>query len=187
MSPSSGWRASGIGAVRALKAGGANVFAWDDKEDCARGGRGRGRDRDALARLAVGQDRRAGAFSPGVPLTHPKPHDIVAHAPSSIGVEVIGDIELFAREIGPDALVPGRAPVIAVTGTNGKSTTTALIGHILAACGFDAQVGGNIGKAGARACAAGRQDDLCAGDVLVSDRSVARSNARCRGPVQHHA
>ncbi len=56
-------------------------------------------------------------------------------------------MELFAREIGADPAVPGRASVIAVTGTNGKSTTTALVGHILAANGFDAQVGGNIGKA----------------------------------------
>ena len=58
---------------------------------------------------------------------------------------VIGDVELFAREIRPDA-ANGQAPVIAITGTNGKSTTTALIGHILAAAGFDAQIGGNIGK-----------------------------------------
>ena len=63
-----------------------------------------------------------------------------------MGIEIIGDIELFAREIRPDPAAPGLAPVIAITGTNGKSTTTALIGHILAACGFDAQVGGNIGK-----------------------------------------
>jgi UDP-N-acetylmuramoylalanine--D-glutamate ligase len=81
-----------------------------------------------------------------VPLTHPKPHEVVQHA-SRAGVAVIGDVELFAREIRPDPSGKGRAPLIAVTGTNGKSTTTALIGHILSACGFDAQVGGNIGKA----------------------------------------
>jgi UDP-N-acetylmuramoylalanine--D-glutamate ligase len=62
-------------------------------------------------------------------------------------VPVIGDVELFAREIRPNASGPGRTPVIAITGTNGKSTTTALLGHILANVGFDAQVGGNIGKA----------------------------------------
>jgi UDP-N-acetylmuramoylalanine--D-glutamate ligase len=56
-------------------------------------------------------------------------------------------MELFAREMRGDRTKPGRAPVIAVTGTNGKSTTTALIGHILAECGFNAEVGGNIGKA----------------------------------------
>jgi UDP-N-acetylmuramoylalanine--D-glutamate ligase len=74
-----------------------------------------------------------------VPLTHPQPHGVVQHA-NSAKVPVIGDVELFAREIA------GKAPLIAITGTNGKSTTTALIGHILSACGLDPQVGGNIGK-----------------------------------------
>ncbi len=58
------------------------------------------------------------------------------------GVEIIGDIELFARERALDA--PG-APFIAITGTNGKSTTTALIAHILRQAGLDVQLGGNIG------------------------------------------
>ena len=132
---------SGLAAVRALKAGGAEVFAWDDKDELRRSAAAEGaaslpwRDWpwDKIAALVL---------SPGVPLTHPRPHDIVVKAKES-GVEVIGDIELLAREIGPEAA--NRAPVIAVTGTNGKSTTTALIGHILAAAGFDAQVGGNIG------------------------------------------
>ena len=136
---------SGMASVRALKAGGARVFAWDDA--------------DAPRKLAA----EAGAtiapwsewpwdrlnslvLSPGVPLTHPAPHPVVAKAKAAV-VEVIGDMEIFAREIGADMLVPGRAPVIAVTGTNGKSTTTALIAHIMSACGFDVQVGGNIGKA----------------------------------------
>ena len=135
---------SGLAAVRALKAGGAEVFAWDDKDELRRSAAAEGaaishwRDWpwDKIAALVL---------SPGVPLTHPKPHDIVVKAKQA-GVEVIGDIELFAREIRPDPAAPNRAPVIAVTGTNGKSTTTALIGHILAAAGFDAQVGGNIGK-----------------------------------------
>ena len=91
------------------------------------------------------------------------------------GVEcrVIGDVELFAREIRPDAACRGRAPVIAITGTNGKSTTTALIGHILNSCGFDAQIGGNIGKSVLELVAARREDDLCAGDVQ-SSRSICR-------------
>jgi UDP-N-acetylmuramoylalanine--D-glutamate ligase len=135
---------SGLASVRALKAGGAEVFAWDDKDDLRRSAAAEGaaishwRDWpwDKIAALVL---------SPGVPFTHPRPHDIVVKAKQA-GVEVIGDIELFSREIHPDPTAPGRAPVIAVTGTNGKSTTTALIGHILAAAGFDAQVGGNIGK-----------------------------------------
>ncbi|HEX2760717.1 MAG TPA: UDP-N-acetylmuramoyl-L-alanine--D-glutamate ligase, partial [Rhizomicrobium sp.] len=61
-------------------------------------------------------------------------------------VPVIGDVELFAHEIRPQADQPGKASVIAITGTNGKSTTTALVGHILNQCGFSAQIGGNIGK-----------------------------------------
>ena len=135
---------SGLASVRALKAGGARIHAWDDRES---------------ARIAAEADGasvlpwrdwpwtklKALILSPGVPLTHPKPHDIVVKARES-GVEVIGDVELFAREIRPEPGSKGRAPVIAVTGTNGKSTTTALIGHILAASGFTAEIGGNIGK-----------------------------------------
>jgi UDP-N-acetylmuramoylalanine--D-glutamate ligase len=128
---------SGIASVRALKAGGARVHAWDDGESA--------RALAASEGAAVTPWRdwpwdriKALILSPGVPLTHPAPHEIVAKAREA-GAEIIGDIELFARE-------KGTAPVIAITGTNGKSTTTALIGHILESCGFHAQVGGNIGK-----------------------------------------
>ncbi len=68
-------------------------------------------------------------LSPGVPLTHPEPHWTRGLRDARAGVEVIGDIELFCRERRSDAPT---APFIAITGTNGKSTTTALIGHILA-------------------------------------------------------
>ncbi|MDE2264382.1 MAG: UDP-N-acetylmuramoyl-L-alanine--D-glutamate ligase [Alphaproteobacteria bacterium] len=135
---------SGLASVCALKAGGADVFAWDEKEELRAAAAAEGAtvmpwqnwSWDKIAALVL---------SPGVPLTHPRPHDVVVKA-KEVGVEVIGDIELFAREIHPDPAAPGRAPVIAITGTNGKSTTTVLIGHILSACGFDAQAGGNIGK-----------------------------------------
>ena len=135
---------SGVSSVAALKAGGARILAWDDNQA------GREAAEKAGARVIPHEqwpwDRlKALILSPGVPLTHPAPHDVVVRARAS-GVEVIGDIELFAREIRPDPTKPGRAPVIAVTGTNGKSTTTALIGHILNACGFAAEIGGNIGK-----------------------------------------
>jgi UDP-N-acetylmuramoylalanine--D-glutamate ligase len=80
-------------------------------------------------------------LAPGVPLTHPEPHWAAALARKA-GVEVIGDIELFCRERAKS----GRAcPLIAITGTNGKSTTTALITHLLGSGGRDAQMGGNIG------------------------------------------
>ena len=135
---------SGLAAARALKAGGAEVFAWDDKTSA------RLEAESAGAQVVPWRDWpwekiHALVLSPGVPLTHPEPHDVVLRAREA-GVETIGDIELFAREIRPAAASEGKAPVIAITGTNGKSTTTSLIGHILNACGFNAQVGGNIGK-----------------------------------------
>src|SRR5690606_11194974 len=82
-------------------------------------------------------------LSPGAPLTHPKPHWTVDKAREA-GVEVIGDIELFARAL---AALPesDRPKVVAVTGTNGKSTTTALIGWVLKQAGMTVHVGGNIG------------------------------------------
>jgi UDP-N-acetylmuramoylalanine--D-glutamate ligase len=82
-------------------------------------------------------------LAPGVPLTHPEPHWTVRKAQAA-GIEIIGDIELFFRERAKVA--PG-SPVVAVTGTNGKSTTTALVAHILRAAGLDVQMGGNIGTA----------------------------------------
>ena len=122
---------TGLGAVRSLVAGGAHVIAWDDNSTA--------RDAGGLAGAEIMPWREwpweniaALILSPGVPLTHPRPHEVVAHAKAA-KVAVIGDVELFAREIRADAAKPGRAPVIAITGTNGKSTTTALIGHILAA------------------------------------------------------
>jgi UDP-N-acetylmuramoylalanine--D-glutamate ligase len=82
-------------------------------------------------------------LSPGVPLTHPKPHWTVDKAKAA-GVEILGDVELFARTVNA-APVHKRPKIIAVTGTNGKSTTTALIGHLCASAGRDTRVGGNIG------------------------------------------
>ena len=135
---------SGLSAVNALIGGGARVFAWDDKESARIAAESSG------AAVLPWRDwpwttLKALVLSPGVPLTHPAPHEIVGKARTA-GVEVLGDIELFAREIRADKTAPGRAPVIAVTGTNGKSTTTALIGHILESCGHSVEVGGNIGK-----------------------------------------
>ncbi|MET0483995.1 MAG: UDP-N-acetylmuramoyl-L-alanine--D-glutamate ligase, partial [Aestuariivirgaceae bacterium] len=78
---------------------------------------------------------------PGVPLTHPRPHWSVDKAHAA-GVEVIGDTEIFIREIAGTG-----SRLVAITGTNGKSTTTALTGHVLRSAGLDAHVGGNIGTA----------------------------------------
>jgi UDP-N-acetylmuramoylalanine--D-glutamate ligase len=136
---------SGIASVKSLIAGGARVFAWDDKEESRAAAK---REGAIIMPFAEWPWPRLNAIilSPGVPLTHPVPHAVVVAAKNA-GIEIIGDMELFAREIRVDHTKAGRAPVISVTGTNGKSTTTALIGHILAQCGFNAEVGGNIGKA----------------------------------------
>jgi UDP-N-acetylmuramoylalanine--D-glutamate ligase len=133
---------SGLASVRALRAGGARVHAWDDRESARIAAEAEG------AVVLPWRDWpwtkiKALILSPGVPLTHPAPHEIVLKARGS-NAEIIGDVELFARELRGENR--NRAPVIAITGTNGKSTTTALVGHILASCGFDAQIGGNIGK-----------------------------------------
>jgi UDP-N-acetylmuramoylalanine--D-glutamate ligase len=135
---------TGLGAVRALVAGGTKVIAWDDSST-ARDLGGQAGAELMPWREWPWEDIAALVLSPGVPLTHPAPHGVVEHA-NRAQVPVIGDVELFAHEIRPSADQPGKAPVIAITGTNGKSTTTALVGHILNQCGFSAQIGGNIGK-----------------------------------------
>ena len=81
-------------------------------------------------------------LAPGVPLTHPKPHWTVQLA-NEHNVEIVGDVGLFAEE--RLAFCP-KAQFIAITGTNGKSTTTALIAHLLSNAGKNVQMGGNIGK-----------------------------------------
>ena len=131
---------SGIATAQALVAGGATVAGWDDGEA--------GRTAAADVGIPVIDLNTADwstfaalVLAPGVPLTHPVPHWTVAKATAE-GVEIIGDVELFMRE--RVAIAP-TAPLIAITGTNGKSTTTALIAHLLRAQGHDVQMGGNIG------------------------------------------
>lgn len=133
---------SGLATARALIEGGAVVTAWDDNPDSVAKAEAEG---VPTADLKEMDWSRLAAFvlSPGVPLTHPKPHWSVTLARTA-GVEIIGDVELFVRERRARAPT---CPFIAITGTNGKSTTTALIAHILAASGRDTQLGGNIGRA----------------------------------------
>ncbi len=131
---------SGLACAEALRLGGAEVFAWDDAEAAVAGARAahlpvadlRGIDFTTLNSLVL---------SPGVPLSHPEPHWTVAKAKAA-GIEIIGDTEVFQREVAGTG-----ARIVAITGTNGKSTTTALIGHIFKALECDADVGGNIGTA----------------------------------------
>lgn len=131
---------SGISTYRALESGKASVFAWDDSERSRAAAQADGLKLTDLADIDWSTIDSL-ILAPGVPLTHPQPHWTVNRARSA-GVEIIGDVEIFARERA--ATVP-HAPFIAVTGTNGKSTTTALISHVLKASGYDAQMGGNIG------------------------------------------
>jgi UDP-N-acetylmuramoylalanine--D-glutamate ligase len=135
-----GLGASGRISAEALAAGGADVVVWDDHR--------RARDRAAALGLKL-EDLVFGDLSgfdslvlaPGVPLTHPTPHWIVTKARQA-GIEIIGDIELFCRE---RAKIAPKSLFVAITGTNGKSTTTALVAHLYRSFGYEAEVGGNIG------------------------------------------
>jgi UDP-N-acetylmuramoylalanine--D-glutamate ligase len=137
-----GLGASGLASARALLAGGADVVAFDDDADKIAQANAAGIATADLRHIDWSKTA-ALVLSPGVPLTHPAPHWTVGLARNA-AVEVIGDIELYCRE--RRRLAPNAA-LVAVTGTNGKSTTTALIAHVLGAAGYDAQLGGNIGTA----------------------------------------
>jgi UDP-N-acetylmuramoylalanine--D-glutamate ligase len=132
---------SGLSAARALKAGGAKPLLWDDGEAAREEASEAGFEIASPERLDW--DRIAALVAaPGVPLTHPEPNPVVAAAQAA-GVEVIGDVELFVRAIAEDRKSGTR--IIAITGTNGKSTTTALTGHLLSDMGREVAIGGNIG------------------------------------------
>ncbi len=125
---------SGRSTVAAALAGGARVMAWDDNAEA--------RAQVSGAELTAPDNADWSVIdmlvlAPGIPLTHPEPHPAVVVAKDA-GVEIIGDVELFVRQM-PDARI------VAVTGTNGKSTTTAMIGHVLQSAGLDAAIAGNIG------------------------------------------
>lgn len=127
---------SGLAAARALQRSEAEVWAWDDSED--RRAAAAAEDVPLVDLYNVDwREPVSLVLSPGIPHRHPAPHPVAAKALEA-GCEIISDIELLGRAV-PDA------SYIGITGTNGKSTTTALIGHILNLSGRDAQVGGNLG------------------------------------------
>ncbi|MGI9486995.1 MAG: UDP-N-acetylmuramoyl-L-alanine--D-glutamate ligase [Geminicoccaceae bacterium] len=127
---------TGLSACRALVAGGGRVWAWDDDYDRRKAACGLG---VTIVDLNLCNWDRVESLilSPGIPLRHPKPHRFVKRARAA-GVRIIGDMELLA-ENQPERRIVG------VTGTNGKSTTSALIAHILGHAGIGTQLGGNIG------------------------------------------
>jgi UDP-N-acetylmuramoylalanine--D-glutamate ligase len=131
---------SGLLSAQALIEGGAQVIVYDDNDKSVAEAKAAGLDTRDLR--ALDWSRIAAlVLAPGVPLTHPEPHWSVGLARKA-NVEVIGDIELFCREREKSG---GDCPVVAITGTNGKSTTTALIAHLIKSAGHDSQMGGNIG------------------------------------------
>ena len=122
---------SGLTAARALAASGAEVWAWDD--DAAK--------RSAIATTDLYDcdwtKPSALVLSPGIAHRFPKPHPIAAKA-AAAGCPIIGEVELLFR-------AQPRARYVGITGTNGKSTTTALIGHLLSRAGRRIEIGANLG------------------------------------------
>lgn len=132
---------SGLATAQALIESGAAVLAWDDSDI------NRAKiPTDLEQKMTLlpterwnWKDLECLILAPGVPLTHPEPHHVVKEALAN-GCVIKGDIELLYENY-PDV------PIVAITGTNGKSSTTTLIGHILKQAGMNAQVGGNLGTA----------------------------------------
>jgi UDP-N-acetylmuramoylalanine--D-glutamate ligase len=129
---------SGLASAAALSAGGAEVWAWDDSAETRSRAREAGVELHDLSRADWSRVKLL-VLSPGIPHHYPQPHPTVARAVAG-GCPVVSDIEMFAL-----ADLPART--LGVTGTNGKSTTCALTGHILSQAGRRTEVGGNIGTA----------------------------------------
>ena len=138
---------SGLSAARALREGGAVPVCWDDTPGA--------RDKAAAEGFEIVDPSRDGAFegiaalivSPGIPHLYPAPNKVVAAALTA-GVPVDNDIGLFFRSCATSEWheFDTTPRVIAVTGSNGKSTTSALIHHVLCEVGRPAQLAGNIGR-----------------------------------------
>jgi UDP-N-acetylmuramoylalanine--D-glutamate ligase len=127
---------TGLSVCRALRDSGARVWAWDDDPERRSAAAAAG---VPIVDLEICNWERIDrlVLSPGVPLTHPRPHPFVRRARAH-RVPVVGDLELLV-ENQPERRIVG------ITGTNGKSTTTALIAHLLRGAGHGAQLAGNIG------------------------------------------
>lgn len=141
-----GFGRSGRATAAALKAGGAHVVAWDDGADTRAQAETEGWELRDLTKPGALDGVAALITSPGIPHLYPRPHPAIAAAYAA-GVPVDNDIGLFFRSFATEDWNQFDRPpkVITVTGSNGKSTTTALIHHILRAAGRPTQMGGNIG------------------------------------------
>ena len=138
---------SGLATARALVAGGAAPMLWDDSAEARATAEAEGFTCTDLTRANVFEGVAALITSPGIPHLYPAPHPVIARAVEA-GIPVDNDIGLFFRSFAtPDWDDFETAPrVIAVTGSNGKSTTTALIHHILEVADRPTQMAGNIGR-----------------------------------------
>jgi UDP-N-acetylmuramoylalanine--D-glutamate ligase len=137
---------SGLATAASLAAGGAEVCAWDDSAEARARTEAAGVRPVDLSRQGVLDTLDTLVVSPGIPSLYPAPHPLIAAA-CAAGVPVDNDIGLFFRSLGRGDWAEMDAPprVVAVTGSNGKSTTTALIAHVLRAAGRPVQMAGNIG------------------------------------------
>ncbi|MCQ0092479.1 UDP-N-acetylmuramoyl-L-alanine--D-glutamate ligase [Roseovarius sp. M141] len=138
---------SGLSAARALEAGGAEPICWDDNPEARAKAEAYGFETLDLTREGAFHGIASLIVSPGIPHLYPQPNRIVAAAQAA-GVPVDNDIGLFFRSFAGAEWADFDQPpkVIAITGSNGKSTTSALIDHILTDAGRDAQLAGNIGR-----------------------------------------
>jgi UDP-N-acetylmuramoylalanine--D-glutamate ligase len=138
---------SGLSAARALRAGGANVLCWDDSPVACAAAEAMDFDIVDLGRDGALDGVASLIVSPGIPHLYPAPNRVIAKA-LEVGVPVDNDIGLFFRSFATQGFDEFDQPprIIAVTGSNGKSTTSALIHHILTEAGKDSQLAGNIGR-----------------------------------------
>ncbi len=170
-----GLGSSGLATCAALKAGGAKVVAFDDQAAGRDAAKAKGFDVQDLHDINW-KNFAALVLAPGVPLTHPEPHWTVKLAQGS-HVDVIGDVELFCRERRAHAK---DSPFAAITGTNGKSTTTALLAHVVAQAGGDAQVGGNLGTPILALEPPAKKSHSYNRVFVIPDRLVADARSDCR-------
>lgn len=138
---------SGLSAARALAAGGATALCWDDSEVARKSAEDAGLTLHDLTRRDAWEGIARLIVSPGIPHLYPSPNPIVAAAMAA-GVPVDNDIGLFFRSLAtPEWDRYEVAPkVVAITGSNGKSTTAALVHHALTELGRETQLAGNIGR-----------------------------------------